>query len=163
MDLTWNPDYSATQQGAFSDMVTFEERPEEGEDGALQISWERPTRQRDQEVHRPSGWNVLGVAGESKSSVAEEERPMGRVLGNESEGASGPVMQGFRGPGQNRFKDYLDRLTNFSGMCLAHSRCSVYLLSSSALYDCVLLSFMFLELNLSPSVYIYTMHSVLVY
>lgn len=41
MDLTWNPDYLATQQGAFSDTVTFEERPEEGEDGALRMSWER--------------------------------------------------------------------------------------------------------------------------
>lgn len=111
MDLTWNPDYLATQQGAFSDPVTFEERPEEGEDGDLQMSWERPTRQRDQEVHRPSGWNVLGLLGESESSVADEERPMGRVPGNESEGASGQIMQGFRGPAQDCFEDYLDRLT----------------------------------------------------
>ena len=59
------------------------------------------TKPRDQEVQRPRGWNVLDVVGESKSSVAEEERPMGRVLGNESERASGQIMQGFRGPGQD--------------------------------------------------------------
>lgn len=62
-------------------------------------------------MHRPSGWNVLDAVGESKSSVAEEERLMGRVLGNESEGASGQIMQGFRGPGQDYFEDYLDGLT----------------------------------------------------
>ena len=47
MGLTWNPEYFATQQGggmllfAFIDMVAYEERPEEGEDGAMQMSWER--------------------------------------------------------------------------------------------------------------------------
>lgn len=47
MGLTWNPEYFATQQGGgmllftFIDMVAYEERPEEGEDGAVQMSWER--------------------------------------------------------------------------------------------------------------------------
>ena len=43
---------------------------------------------------------------------------------------------------------------NLSRTCLAHSRRSVELLSTSSLYDRVLLTFIFLELNLSPSIYI---------
>ena len=112
------------------------------------------TKPRDQEVQRPRGWNVLDVVGESKSSVAEEERPMGRVLGNESERASGQIMQGFRGPGRT-LRGSLGRMhINLSRTCLAHSRRSVELLSTSSLYDRVLLTFIFLELNLSPSIYI---------
>lgn len=44
ISLTWNPEYLATHQGgelllfAFSDIVTFEERPEESKGGALQMS-----------------------------------------------------------------------------------------------------------------------------
>lgn len=94
------------------------------------------------------------MVGESKSRVAEEERPMGRELENESEGASGQITQGFQGPGQDASRNPWTEAHYFSGSCLAHSRRSVELLSSSSLYDRVLLSFIFLELNLSPSIYI---------
>lgn len=34
------------------------------------------TRRKDQEVLRPCGWTVLDVVRDSKTSMAEEERPM---------------------------------------------------------------------------------------
>lgn len=57
---------------------------------------------------RPRGWNVLDVVRASKSNAAEEERPMGGVLGNELDGALGHIMPGFIGRGKDCCEDYLD-------------------------------------------------------
>lgn len=66
------------------------------------MSWERAHQAGGPGSAKAPGWNVLDVVRGSKASMAEEGRPMGRVLGMKSGWSRGLDPAGLPGHGQEQ-------------------------------------------------------------